>query len=146
MFNFRRTWRPTKIFSRRIFPKLRYVVYIIVKFHSSKLCINLLQISKQIKDILMAAKQEINKNIANNINCSLCTKFIKILKHNPEGETDLKCDECGDDYDPVVALCVDCELYLCQDCNKVHSKKYKTHDIVALGQSTGKIPALLSRA
>ena len=81
-------------------------------------------------------KQEMNKNTANNINCSLCTKFIKILKHKPEGETDLKCDDCGDDHDPVVALCVDCESYLCQDCNKVHSKKNKTHDIVALGQST----------
>ena len=96
----------------------------------------------------MAAKQEMNKNTANNINCSLCTKFIKILKHKPEGETDLKCDECGDDNDPVVGLCVDCELYLCQDCNKVHSKKNKTHDIVAMssvvkddsfGQSTRKV-------
>ena len=85
----------------------------------------------------MAAKQEINKNIANNMNCSLCTKFINILKHKPEGETELKCDECGDDNDPVVALCVDCELYLCQDCNKVHSKKNKTHDIVSLRLVTG---------
>ena len=82
----------------------------------------------------MAAKQEMNKNSANNMNCSLCTKFIKILKHKPEGETELKCDECGDDNDPVVALCVesDCELYLCQDCYKSHSKKHKTHDIVLL--------------
>ena len=79
----------------------------------------------------MAAKQEMNKNTANNINCSLCTKFIKILKHKPEGETDLKCDECGDD-DPVVGLCVDCESYLCQDCNKAHSKRNKTHDIMAM--------------
>ena len=50
-----------------------------------------------------------NKNTANNMNCSLCTKFIKILKHKPEGEGELKCDDCGKD-DPVVALCVDCEL------------------------------------
>ena len=85
----------------------------------------------------MAAKQEINKNTANNMNCSLCTKFINILKHKPEGETELKCDECGDDNDPVVALCVDCELYLCQDCNKPHSKKNKTHDIVSLRLVTG---------
>ena len=28
MFNFRRTWRPTKIFSRRIFPKLWYTDFI----------------------------------------------------------------------------------------------------------------------
>ena len=85
----------------------------------------------------MAAKQEINKNTANNMNCSLCTKFINILKHKPEGETELKCDECGDDNDPVVALCVDCELYLCQDCNKAHTKKNKTHDIVSLRIVTG---------
>ena len=86
----------------------------------------------------MAAKQEMNKNTANNMNCSLCTKFIKILKHKPEGETELKCDECGDDNDPVVALCVesDCELYLCQDCYKSHSKKYKTHDIVLLSTTS----------
>ena len=41
-------------------------------------------------------------------------------------------DECGDDNDPVVALCVDCELFLCQDCNKVHIKKNKVHDVVSL--------------
>ena len=85
----------------------------------------------------MAAKQEMNKNTANNINCSLCTKFINILKHKPENETELKCDDCGDDNDPVVALCVNCELYLCQDCNKVHNKKNKTHDIVSLRLVTG---------
>ena len=96
----------------------------------------------------MAAKQEMNKNTANNTNCSLCTKFIKILKHKPEGETELKCDKCGDDNDPVVALCVECESYLCQDCYKAHSKQYKTHDIVVLastskdetvGHPTGKV-------
>ena len=84
----------------------------------------------------MATKQETNKNSANNMNCSLCTKFIKILKHKPEGKTELKCDECGDDNDPVVALCVDCELCLCQDCYKSHSKKNKTHDIVSLSSTT----------
>ena len=85
----------------------------------------------------MAAKQEINKNAANNMNCSLCTKFINILKHKPEGETELKCDECGDDNDPVVALCVDCELYLCKVCHEYHKKKNKTHDIVSLRLVTG---------
>ena len=84
----------------------------------------------------MAAKQEMNKNSANNMNCSLCTKFIKILKHKPEGETELKCDECGDDDDPVMALCVECESYLCQDCNKVHGKKNKMHDILLLSSIT----------
>ena len=80
----------------------------------------------------MAAKQEMNKNTANNMNCSLCTKLINILKHKPEGETELKCEDCGKD-DPVVALCVDCELYLCQDCNKYHSKKKSQHNVVPLG-------------
>ena len=80
----------------------------------------------------MAAKQEMNKNSANNMNCSLCTKFIKILKHKPEGETELKCDECGDDNDPVVALCVECELYLCKVCHDYHIKKHRTHDVLSL--------------
>ena len=87
----------------------------------------------------MATKQEMN--------CSLCTKFIKILKHKPEGETELKCDECGDDNDPVVALCVDCELYLCQVCHDYHIKKHRTHDVLSLsfiahgitGQSTERV-------
>ena len=79
----------------------------------------------------MAAKQEINKNTANNMKCSLCTKFIDILKHKPKGETKLKCDDCGKD-DPVVAICIDCELYLCQDCNRYHSKKNSQHNFVSL--------------
>ena len=79
----------------------------------------------------MAAKEEMNKDTTNNMNCSLCTKFIKILKQQKsEVESELKCDECGDDNDPVVALCVDCELFLCQDCKKVHSKKNKSHNIL----------------
>ena len=89
----------------------------------------------QVRSYIMATKQEINKNTANNMNCSLCTKFINILKHKPESEAELKCDKCGDD--PVVALCVDCELYLCQDCNQYHSKKHKSHDIVSLSSITG---------
>ena len=80
----------------------------------------------------MAAKQDMNKNSANNMNCSLCAKFIKILKHKPEGETELKCDECGDDKDPVVALCVECELYLCKVCHDYHIKKHRTHDVLSL--------------
>ena len=75
---------------------------------------------------------EMNKNTANNMNCSLCTKFINILKHKPEGETELKCDKCGNDYDPVVALCVDCELYLCKVCHEYHKSENNTHDIVSL--------------
>ena len=94
----------------------------------------------------MATKQKMttntDNNTANNINCSLCAKFIKILKHEPEDETELKCDECGDDNDPVVALCVDCELYQCQVCNKAHRRKNKTHNIVPLnatGRSTERV-------
>ena len=82
----------------------------------------------------MAAKQGINKDTGNNMNCSLCTKFIKILKYKSKDayESEPKCDECGDNNDPVVTLCVDCELYLCQDCNKVHHKKNKLHNILSL--------------
>ena len=87
----------------------------------------------------MAAKQEMNKNTANNMNCSLCTKFIKILKHKPEGETELKCDECSDDSDPVVALCVECELYLCKVCHDYHRRKRTTHDLVSLSSIAGGI-------
>ena len=86
-------------------------------------------------------KQEMTENSANNMNCSLCTKFIKILKHNPECGTELKCDECSDDDDPVVALCVECKCFLCQDCSKVHSKKNKSHDILSLS-SIEKGPAI----
>ena len=83
----------------------------------------------------MAAKQEMNKNTANNMNCSLCTKFIKILKHKPEGETELKCDKCGDDHDPVVAFCTECALCLCKDCNKAHCKQNKQHDVISLDKT-----------
>ena len=80
----------------------------------------------------MAAKQEMNKNTANNMNCSLCTKFINILKHKPEGKTELlKCDDCKKDGS-VVALCVDCELYLCKVCHEYHSNKNSEHNIVSL--------------
>ena len=43
----------------------------------------------------MAVKEEMNKDTTNNMNCSLCTKFIKILKQQKsEVESELKCDEC----------------------------------------------------
>ena len=48
-------------------------------------------------------------------------------------ETELKCDDCGDD---MVAICVECKLYLCQDCYRVHSKKNKTHRILSLSLIT----------
>ena len=80
----------------------------------------------------MAAKQDINKNTANNMNCSLCTKFIDILKHKPESEIELKCDDCQKNGS-VVALCVDCELYLCKVCHEYHSNKSSEHNIVSLG-------------
>ena len=91
----------------------------------------------------MAAKEEINKNTANNMNCSLCTKFINILKHKPEGEAELKCDDCKKDG-PVVALCIDCELYLCKVCHEYHSNKNSEHNIVSLGDvSSGAIQKVL---
>ena len=86
----------------------------------------------------MADKQETNKNTANNLSCSLCAKFVKILRHKSEDDTDdeieVKCDDCGSD-DPVVALCINCTLCLCEDCNKYHSKKNKTHDVVQLNEA-----------
>ena len=84
------------------------------------------------EDLLIAAKQDINKNTANNMNCSLCTKFINILKRTPESETELKCDDCQKNGS-VVALCVDCELYLCKVCHEYHSNKSSEHNIVSLG-------------
>ena len=77
----------------------------------------------------MAAKEEINKNTANDISCS--TKFINILKHKPEGETELECDDCKKDG-PVIALCIDCESYLCKVCHEYHSNKNSEHNIVSL--------------
>ena len=86
----------------------------------------------------MADKQETNKNTANNLSCSLCAKFVKILRHkakdDTDDETEVKCDDCGSD-DPVVALCINCTLCLCEDCNKYHSKKYSTHDVVQLNEA-----------
>ncbi|XP_065889227.1 E3 ubiquitin-protein ligase TRIM71-like isoform X2 [Dysidea avara] len=86
----------------------------------------------------MADKQETNKNTADNLSCSLCAKFVKILRHksddDTDNETEVKCDDCGSD-DPVVALCINCTLCLCEDCNKYHSKKNKTHDVVQLNEA-----------
>ncbi|XP_065889262.1 E3 ubiquitin-protein ligase TRIM71-like [Dysidea avara] len=86
----------------------------------------------------MADKQETNKNTANNLSCSLCAKFVKILRHKSEDgtddETEVKCDYCGSD-DPVVALCINCTLCLCDNCNKYHSKKNSTHDLVQLNEA-----------
>ena len=83
----------------------------------------------------MATKWQANKNTANNMNCSLCTKLLDILKHKAEGDTELKCDKCDDDNDPVVAFCIDCTLSMCQDCSKAHSKQNKTHDIITLDKT-----------
>ena len=46
----------------------------------------------------------------------------------------MKCDDCGSD-DPVVALCINCTLCLCEDCNKCHRKKNKTHDVLQLNEA-----------
>ena len=73
----------------------------------------------------MAAKQEMNKKTV-------------------EDESELKCDMCYNDNDPVVALCADCKLYLCQDCNKVHSKIEKTHNILCHRAPLQKKDLLLS--
>jgi len=83
----------------------------------------------------MEDKQETNKNTANDLSCSLCAKFVKILKHKSENDTDdeteVKCDDCGSD-DPVVALCINCEQCLCEVCNMYHSKKNSAHNVILL--------------
>ena len=79
----------------------------------------------------MATKQQINNDDANLSNCTRCVKLLNILKHKPEGDTELKCDDCSKN-DPVVALCVDCELNLCKVCYDYHSKKHERHDIMVL--------------
>jgi len=86
----------------------------------------------------MAGKEETRKCTADNLSCTLCTKFVKILRHKSQDDTDdeteeVKCDDCGSD-DPVVALCINCTLCLCEDCNKCHRKKNKTHDVVLLDE------------
>ena len=85
---------------------------------------------RYVHGMAMAAKQEINKNtaaLANN--CFLCVKLINLLRHKPEGETELKCEDCRKDGS-VVALCIDCELYLCNVCHGYHSNKFNEHNIV----------------
>ena len=74
----------------------------------------------------MADKQETNKNPANNLNCSLCAKFVKILR---DDGTEKKCDDCGSN-EQVVALCINCTQYLCEVCNSYHIRK--EHDVVAV--------------
>jgi len=81
---------------------------------------------------MMADKQETRKN---NLSCSLCTKFVKILRHKSDDtdeHAELKCDDCGSANDPVVALCTNCEQYLCNVCNMYHSRKSSTHDVILL--------------
>jgi len=87
----------------------------------------------------MADKEESSKSILESLNCCLCTKLVKILRHKSEdhtdNETEVKCDDCGSG-DPVVALCINCMLCLCEDCNKCHRKKKNgTHDIVLLNDA-----------
>ena len=84
----------------------------------------------------MAYKQKVKESNDDNTNCSRCDKFLDILKYNAESEMSLKCDECGDDNDPVVAFCVDCELCLCKICNDHHHKKHKTHKILSLDKAS----------
>ncbi|XP_065888539.1 E3 ubiquitin-protein ligase TRIM71-like [Dysidea avara] len=74
----------------------------------------------------MADKQETNKNTASNLSCSLCAKFVKILR---DDGTEKKCDDCGS-IEQVVALCINCTQYLCEVCNSYHIRK--EHDVVAV--------------
>ena len=69
------------------------------------------------------------------LNCSLCAKFVKILKRKSEDgtidELDVLCEDCGSD-NPIAALCITCTSCLCEDCYKYHRKKNRTHDMVLL--------------
>ena len=41
-----------------------------------------------------------------------------VLKHKVEGEEEVKCDGCDED-EPVVAYCLECNLFLCQFCYEI---------------------------
>lgn len=100
---------------------------ILQKFLISDICRTLLVQQSQ---TTMADKQEINKNTANNQSCSLSAKFVSTLGWEEIQKYDC-CTTCGSD-DPVVALCINCTLCLCEDCNKCHKKKSNIHDIVGV--------------
>ncbi|XP_065905626.1 E3 ubiquitin-protein ligase TRIM71-like [Dysidea avara] len=87
----------------------------------------------------MAAKDEGTTCTTNNLNCSLCTKFLKILKHRSQVGSPAKCDDCGGDK-PFVALCIDCTQCLCRVCYDYHSNKNSTHDILQLDETTQSEP------
>jgi len=74
---------------------------------------------------------EEQRNNADSLGCTLCDKFVRILRPKAEGdvddETEMKCDDCGSD-DPVVALCTTSAQYLCGLCKSYHLRK--KHDIV----------------
>ena len=74
----------------------------------------------------MAEIQETDKNTVSNLSCSLCTKFVKILRGN---ETEVQCDDCCRN-NPVVALCINCTQYLCEVCNSHHVNK--EHDVITV--------------
>jgi len=56
-----------------------------------------------------------------------------ILKHQVEGDAEVKCDECMEE-DPVETFCVDCTMFLCHVCNECHkrSHRYRGHAIIPL--------------
>ena len=84
----------------------------------------------------LASRQDINNQDDTILsNCTRCVKLLNIMKHKPEGDAELKCDDCNKS-DPVVAFCVDCELYLCKVCYDYHSKKHERHDVMLLDSIT----------
>ena len=72
------------------------------------------------------------KNLPDNL---LINRMIDVLafKRKVEGEEEVKCDECDED-EPVVAYCLECNMFFCKTCNKSHkrSKRFHGHDIVSL--------------
>ena len=55
------------------------------------------------------------------------------LKRKVEGEDEAKCDMCVDEG-KAVSLCLDCIMFLCQDCHKFHKKTKgnQNHNITEL--------------
>ena len=80
----------------------------------------------------MAAEKEAT---VSGLNCSLCTKFLKILKHRSQAGSLAECDDCGGNK-PFVALCIDCTQCLCRVCYDYYNNKNSAHDILQLDVDT----------
>jgi len=83
-------------------------------------------------DAAIGFQQNDPSNVAS---CSPLHAKIRQLLKPPEGG--LKCDEC-ECARPLVALCADCEHYLCKVCYEYHTKsstKTKSHYVLPLDEA-----------